>query len=335
MKKSFKFISVTLVLAFLLSLVAPFQSKVEAKDQSYNRIKQTAQTETGFTADWTELTQSSWFSGYTITGQSLLLFEGYSTKDGEEILTVPLGAEERSYTFENLKAGTEYSVKYLVTYSYGTSGNQSTTSYTSKFYTLPGKVTGLNQARWWYWVKNCDVTWDKQEGVDGYEYEVRNHKNKVIEQKENTYSSGNRASFKIENNIVYKIRVRAYTELNGERYTGEWSDTAYCFTQPMVSDVAYDYEGGMTLNWNKVKGCNEYSVYVSTKKDGKYKKVKTVKANVSSMRIGKIGGKKVSEKKTYYLYIVGTKKVKGQKYTSGRNYLHTIKNGYVKLGYID
>lgn len=335
MKKNFKFISVTLVLAFLLSLVAPFQSKVEAKDQSYNKIKQTAQTENSFTADWTELTESDWFTNYTITGQTLLLFEGYSTKEGEEIQTVPLGAEERSYTFENLKPGTQYSVKYLADYTYGTSGNPSNTFTTSSFYTLPGKVTGLNQERWWYWAKSCDVTWDKQPGVDGYEYEVRNHKKKVIAKHDKKYNSGNRASFKIDNHIVYTIKVRAFTELDGKKYKSKWSEPAYCFTQPMVNKVSYDKKGGMTLKWNKVNGCDEYSVYVSTKKDKGFKKVKTVKAKVTSMRLDKIAGKKIAAKNTYYLYIVGTKKVKGKKYTSGRNYLHTIKNGYVQLGYID
>lgn len=335
MKKFLKSVSILLVLGLFISLAMPVQTKVKAKDQSNERIKQTDQTETGFTADWTELTQSSWFDGYTIKGQTLLLFEGYSTKEGEEILNIPLGAEERSYTFEDLKPGTMYSVKYLVDYTYGTSERQSNTFYSSTFYTLPGKVTGVNQERWWYWAKNCDVIWDKQTGVDGYEYEVKNHKKKKVAKHDPKYNSGNRASFKIENHIVYTMKVRAYTELNGKKYKGEWSDTAYCFTQPMVNKVSYDKKGGMTLKWNKVNGTDEYSVYVSTKRDKGFKKVKTVKSKVTSMRLDKIGGKKISAKNTYYLYIVGTKKVKGKKYTSGKNYLHTIKNGYVQLGYIE
>lgn len=331
--KKIRGFAVALIFTFVVSCLTPMETeKVLAKNQSYYDMKQVDQTETSVTIDWTEHFEER-YADRKIEKLELLLTEG-SFYDKNEVQTFPVEPDARSFTFEELKAGIQYEVELKIDYSFD-SGYASSTSTKMEIYTLPGKITGLNQEKWWYWLKQCDVTWDKQPGADGYEYEVRNHKKKKIAENDDEYKSGNRASFKIENNIVYTIKARAYTELNGKKYTGKWSDPAYCFTQPMVNKVSYDKKGGITIKWNKVNGCDEYSVYVSKKKDKGFKKVKTVKAKVTSMRLDKIAGKKVSAKDTYYLYIVGTKKVKGKKYTSGKNYLHTIKNGYAQLGYIN
>lgn len=85
----------------------------------------------------------------------------------------------------------------------------------------------------------------------------------------------------------------------------------------------------MTIKWNKVKGCDEYEIYSSTKEKEGYKKLKKVKSSQTSLEIGKNNDKAVSSKNTYYFYIVGIKNVKGKKYTSGKHYTQEVKKGYV------
>lgn len=327
MKTKLKTISFLFVLALVLTCVMPFTTKAFAHDQSYESLKQTEQTKTSITIEWASYLEKSW-ADYSISNQELSVYEGYKNDDSTPILTVPMEDGETSYTIEELKPGMRYTVEYKADYTTA-SGYGSNLSVRSSVYTLPGKVKGVKQDKWWYWAENCDVVWEEQSGVDGYEYVVKNYKKKTIAKNPERYRA-NSCSFKIKNNTVYTIKVRAYTELNGKKHFGDWSETAYCFTQPMVAKASYNKKGKMTIKWNKVNGCDDYTVYVSTKEKKGYKKVKTVKASQTSLTLSKVDGKQVSSKNTYYFYIVGTKNVKGKKYTSGKHYTQQVRKGYVE-----
>ncbi len=258
------------------------------------------------------------------------IYFGVDSASANAAAPIDLPATQLSYTFAGLQPGTEYYVK--VTYDYlNYSGTASYTSSVGTLYdlaTLPAKVTGVNQTKWWYYIGSVDFSWDQQSACH-YEYVVKNSKGKKVKSETRAYKDG---SCKVENNQVYSVKVRAYVELNGQKYYGAWSDPAYMFTQPMVKSAKVS-KGKLTIKWGKVKGATKYTVYVSTKEKKGYKKVGTVSSKKGSLTVSKFKKKKFDTKKTYYIYIVASKKVDGVTYTSGRHYTYSIKKNSGKLNW--
>lgn len=189
--------------------------------------------------------------------------------------------------------------------------------------TLPAKVSGVNQTKWWYYAKSVDFAWTDQPVAD-YEYVIRNNKNKIVSKNTSLGNSGYLS--KVSNTMVYNVQVRGYITVNGQKYYDKWSDKAYLFTQPMVKKASVS-GSKLKITWSKVSGVTGYDVYVSAKEKSGYKKVKSLSSSKSSVTVSKLGGKKFSSKKTYYIYIVGKKKVGKTTYTSGRHYSYKLKKG--------
>lgn len=117
---------------------------------------------------------------------------------------------------------------------------------------------------------------------------------------------------KYKKGMLYKYRARAYVKLtNGEKKYGTWSDYRNFATAKNLKSKSYS--GGATLSWKKITGLSKIVVKVSTKKDGKYKTVATLKGSATSYRITKYNNKALSRGKTYYYEVFyyskfGTKK---------------------------
>ena len=236
-----------------------------------------------------------------------------------------------SHTISGLKPGTGYHVKIENDYKLS-SETLYTKSISGNFKTLPGKVSGVNQQRWYYYIKKMDIGWDKQTGVDEYEYEVKNNKGKVVSKGTTRWNSADVS--KISNTVVYTVKVRAISTIMGTKHVGEWSSNAYCFTQPHLGEkgtYARVSKGQLQVKFPKVNGATGYDVMVSTKPTSGYKKVKSLSAKKNSVSVAKVGGKKVSGKKTYYVYVVAKKKVGKTTYTSGKLYYWSTKNS--SMGY--
>ena len=301
---------------------------------------------TGITANAAGITQTGQTkNSVTINGPAesrakeyyISIGSSYSEADSAApIAIVPMGTT--TYTFTGLQPGTKYEV--IIKYEY--QGNLSTSTFyvgNISIKTLPAKVSGVNQEKWWYagdLAKEADVeiSWKEQPEAD-YEYVIRNSKNKVVKKAENNINKA--YFFKASNTMVYNIQVRAYVTINEKKYYGEWSDKAYIFPQPRVKNAKIS-GGKLKITWHKVSGVTGYDVYVSTKEKTGYKKVKTLSSKKSSVTISKLNGKKFSAKKTYYIYIVGKKKVGNKTYTSGRLYSYKLtkgKNGQLKWSFIN
>ncbi len=72
-------------------------------------------------------------------------------------------------------------------------------------------------------------------------------------------------------------------------------------------------ENKVTVKWGKVKGAQRYVIYATyCSKKNKYKKIATVKGDITKYDITKLNGKKLNPKKNVKVYVVAQKKVKGK-----------------------
>ena len=311
MKKSLKALAVGIL--FATSLVLAPSVKAEAYG-----LEQTNLATNSITIRWQAEPEAIKYNVY-------IQNESY-----EDVLYTTLPASQTSLTLPNLPAGSEKDI--TVKYVYLDYDNEENESYVGSgdFRTLPGKVTNVRQEKWWYFIEQFEATWDDQSGADGYEVIIKTTKGKTIKSG-STY--GNKVSCsKISNQKIYTVQARAYSTINGQKYYGEWSDKAYCFTQPRIKTLKKSGKK-ITVKWGKVEGATGYDIYVSTKPKTGYKKVKTVKANKTSYTITKIGKKKLSAKKKYYVYIATVKKVGGRRYDSGKLYYWDTKSGANSFNY--
>ena len=313
MRKSLKNVLKGCLVAAAAFLLLP-GAKAEAS------VVQTGATTNSATVRW-DAPSSSY---YEVTQYRVYVGTDYQNT----VLWRSFPAGTTSCTITGLPSGVKKYVK--VEYTYRSKGSTSSNTYTSiagsayDVKTLPGKVTGVKQDRWYYFVLSFYATWNKMEAADGYEYVVRTSSGKVF-RKGDTGSNYNQISVnKISNEVIYTVQVRAYTKLNGAKYYGAWSDPGYFFTQPRVTSVKAANKK-LTIKWKKVSGATGYDVYVSAKPKSGYKKVKSVGKGKSSVTITKFKGKKISSKKTYYVYVATKKKVGKTTYTSGKLYYWSVK----------
>lgn len=305
MKRNFKSLFMA---SFLMAFVLLFlpSSKVSAYG-----LTQVNPSSNSVTVTWAAESKATKYTVYV----------GTSSSDAKLYTTLP--ASSTSATITGLASGTNYYVK--VEYDYTTSYGPYTSTVGSDYYikTTPGKVTGVKQDRWYYFIKSFNVKWDEQTAADGYEYQVIPSKGK--KKQTGTVSYESLAVDNISNSVVYAVKVRAYATIQGHKYYGKWSDKCYCFTQPRISSAKVS-KSKLTVKWSKVNGATGYDIYVSTKSLKGYKKVKSVGSNKNSVTITKFKGKKLSDKKKYYVYVVTKKKVGKNTSTSGRLYYWNTKD---------
>ena len=303
-----------------LLVISP-ASKVEASG-----LTQTGIGKDSVTISWTPEERATKY--YVYVGESYDRTKLYATLDPTQFTG--------SVTISGLPAGCKKFVKveydYFVVYSSGPVSYHSSVGTLYNAVTLPGKVTGLKQEKWWYYINKFDAVWTKQEGATGYQYRAyTNTKKKKASgtlKSNYPYVSIN----KVSNSVVYSMQVRAYTVFNGKTYYGAWSNSSYFFTQPRITKLKVS-GSKLVVKWGKVGGATGYDVYVSTKPTTGYKRVKSVGKSTYSATISKLSGKKFSSKKKYYVYIVTKKKVGKVTHKSGRLYYWNTKSPVSSFSY--
>lgn len=151
--------------------------------------------------------------------------------------------------------------------------------------------------------------------ADGYQFQFQTMKGKVKKDVTTTSTSVSVDSF--INGTFYKYRVRSYVDCGTNKAYSQWSDFRYIGVSKKVTGISRTRGKKRTLNlsWKKVSGASQYIVYISKSKDGGYKKVKTLSSKKSSIKITKIGKKKLKKNTTYYVKLV-TKGKSGKKTVS-------------------
>ena len=71
-------------------------------------------------------------------------------------------------------------------------------------------------------------------------------------------------------------------------------------------------DDGATIAWKKAPEAKRYVIYAAYCGKNKYKKIKTVKGNITSFKLTKLSGKKFNTKKNLKVYIVAQKKANGK-----------------------
>lgn len=156
---------------------------------------------------------------------------------------------------------------------------------------------------------------DPNRKSNGYEVEVRKIKgNKLVSTIDSTSTYSR--SIKVGKNTPYKYRVRLYAVSNGTKLYSGWSSYRYFCIQKVTGKKHYRLNSKwakIKLKWGKVTGASGYTVYMSTSRDGKYKKVKSLGKKAKSVTLTKYGKSKLNKNKTYYIKVVA--KVKDGKKT--------------------
>ena len=231
---------------------------------------------------------------------------------------------DTKYTITGLKDGITYNVQ--VKAFDGTTESSPRTIYDAV--TLPDRIEGLQQDRWYYFLHVLDIKWNRKSGVSGYEVSLSDSKGKVLQKKDVSTAS---VSFNNLKDSVYTIAVRAYTVYQNNKYYSAYS-SINCIPQARISKLKLK-GGKLTMNWKKVDGATGYKIYVSTKPNKGYKLAKTVGKKKSSCTIAKIKKTKIKSKKTYYVYVQTVCNKGKNKGTSGALYYWSTKNS--SFGYLN
>lgn len=202
-----------------------------------------------------------------------------------------------------------YPIRYSKTFGARSTYGKCIYSYNVKL--LPDKITNLRIDDYYSYSNKVSYAFDKEVHADGYEYVLYNYKGKKLKSGKTTYYSYNTLS-NVKVGSFYRLKVRAYTNINGRAVYGEWSDTISFAHQTKVNIKRSGRN--LKFSWKKIKGVKDYTIYVSTKQKSGYKKVATTKK--TSYTLKKFKKKKLSTKKKYYVYVVANTKIGKKKFKS-------------------
>ena len=116
-------------------------------------------------------------------------------------------------------------------------------------------------------------------------------------------------------NTAYVAKVRTFATMDDaatSRVYSAWSEPTLLVPQPKVTGKRNG--NSSDLEWNKIAGAKNYTVYASDRTSGGFEKVATTKSN--KYTITKVHGKKMKKGKPYYYYVKAAVKHDGRNYTS-------------------
>ncbi len=227
-----------------------------AKVPAVSGFKSTIKSISSVQLSWTKASAT----GYQI-------YRKAGTGDWKKIKTI---TKNTTVTFTNssLTLGTKYQYKIRAYYKldsktyYG--AFSSAISVTPKLPTVVG--VELNS----FPTKNLVVlTWDKVNGAKGYQvYDYSSGKGVKV-----ATVAVNKATISIPDNVIAKIRVRAYTTISGSTVTGALSQAYEIYSTPAkVTNLAYESspDNTLKLTWNKVDIAHGYKIEVIDNKTSKW-----------------------------------------------------------------
>lgn len=265
-----------------------------------HNLRQTAAGTTSITLKWDQK-----------PGVNAYRLEYY--KEGESRVRKTIYLEDvQTYNVKKLSKNAEYCFELSPILKsadgYSAIGNRSDTLTSCPV--LPGKVEELTASFQSPSAKALQLSWDTRANADGYQYEVYSLADKKAKKLLNGKKNYNGSAQTVSSNKLVKaqflkVRIRAYVTLSTGAKYGAWSSWKYTAKQPdiKISNV----KGGQKVVWTKVSGADSYTLYMSTKRETGYKKVKTLSKN--SLTVKKCGKSALKVGKNYYYTIVANKKI--------------------------
>ena len=168
--------------------------------------------------------------------------------------------------------------------------------------------------------KGIKLTWNKQNGVTGYQiYRATSKTGKYSKIKTITKSSINTyIDEKVSSGKTYYYKVKAYRKYNVNTYYGKDSNIKQQIYIAAPSISVQSYNDKATIKWNKVSGTTGYIIYRANTKNGKYTQVK----KIANQKTISYTDKKIKSKKEYYYKIRAYKTISGKTHYS--SYSSTI-----------
>lgn len=270
-------------------------------------FKSTARTDTSITLAWSKVTGATGYRVYR-----------YDTATKKYVAVKTLTGT--SFTVSGLKGGTDYKFKIN---AYRTVDGKTLWSADTvgTFTTSVSAVKGLKLVK--RGTNSITFKWSKVSGADGYyiyKYNTKTHK--YVKIKDITNAATTKfVSSKLKAGTTYTYRVCAYKKSGTTKLTGKFA-TFKNTTRPATPIIRLKTKSKQAvISWKKISGANGYQIYMSTKKNGKYKKVATVKSG-RKVRYTK---KKLKSGKTYYFKVRAYKTYKGKKVYSSYSTIKKIK----------
>lgn len=166
----------------------------------------------------------------------------------------------------------------LMGYNQKTIGNQTiTVSYKDAKTTLTVRVTPpqvINVKASANSTTSITLTWDKIDGVKGYEIYSRNEATKVFALA--AFVESNTASFEYESGTVIAFYVNAIAEIDGVKYTGQLSDKRMAATGPEEVTglkVVGTTVSTISLSWDEHPMATGYMIYRTSSSSNKFVKI--------------------------------------------------------------
>lgn len=250
-----------------------------------------------------------------------------------------LGIKNKTYTGKSIIQSIEvtYGNKtltngkdYKITYSNNKYPGKSTmtiTGYgdfkgkiTKTFIIIPKKVTGLEVKS--QTTTSIEISWTKHTGVTRYRIYSYNYKKDKWEYLGSTKDTSYTIK-KLKAGTTYKFRVRAYKTVDDTKYFGAYTSnlkTATKTSTPKILKISTKSKKAI-IEWKKVSRASGYQIYMSTSKNGKYSKIKTI----TKGSIVTYTKTKLKKNKRYYFKIRTYKIVNGKKIYSSDSSIKSIK----------
>lgn len=165
---------------------------------------------------------------------------------------------------------------------------------------VPGTIKGSAIS-----YKSVKISWSKVSQASGYE--VYQNNKKLADVKSTIYTKSG-----LKTGSKYTYKVRAYRVVNGKKVYSSYTKSVSLkptLKKTTKVKVKNSKKRAAVVTWKKVSGASGYRVYRATKKNGKYKLVKTVKGNKSV----KYTNKKLKKNKKYYYKVRAYRTVSGKK----------------------
>ena len=294
MKTKVRLAAMAMALAALLAGVFHTDAFASPVTPTISSISQTGNTDKTITVSWNVQNAAS----------IQVYVKDLSLPKDQQVFNRVATVRSFSYTVTGLVPGNKYDIQIIAINGENNKLTAVKTLYGAR--TTLSAMGAVYQKKWDTNENKVTVEWDQMKAADGYEYMFENEKEtKVLAHA--TIGNTEKPSLKLNvaEGHIYKFSVRAFIQDGSTKNYTAWR-SIWCIAQAQVKSVVKN-KGKLTIKWKKVKGATGYDVYVSSGPQVGYKKVKSVGKKTKSVTIKKVGKKKISKKKKWYVCVMTRK----------------------------